>query len=305
MAADSPYRTLGNIESAIFQDAKETTSTDMVSLVRRYINEGHEHITNRKKRDWLDTQYTYQVNAAVEDTCTVTNGSVTVTFEDTSTTFPTGVELQFNNQGYEEIYNVVSATLNVVTLDKPYLGDTSTAATGVVYQPHLILDSEIRDIYQVYHNHTDQPLTAIGPQEMRRIQEGSGVQRDFASYYSVFGQDSSGSRRLVLYPYPDEDYTLYLDVNIFIPMLSDTDDEPVLPMQFRQALYWYGLYRLWLYHRNMDQAAVALTNYNGFLKRIDGEIRSEVEFPQIVVSYPRRQPLRTLVPGFDKRLRDD
>lgn len=303
MAANSSYKTLGNIALAIVKDVKETTAATFVSQVYRWINEGYEQVNLRKKRDWLDVQYTYQVNAAVEADCTVTENSTTVTFE-VGTVFPTGVELQFNNSGYAEVYEVASATLNVVTLSKPYLGETSTAASGVVYQPHILLDSEIRHVYQAYHQHIDQPLVDVGPQQMRSIQESGKVQLDFARYMSIFGQES-GSRRLMLYPYPDEAYTLYLDTNIFPAVLTASTDEPEMPMQYRQCLYWYGLHKAWMYHRNYDQAQAALTNFNSMLTRLDGEMRAEIEFPQITVSYPRSKRLRRMKPAFDTRLRDN
>lgn len=302
MAADSPYQTFGEIRSAILADSKETTSSTFVALVDRWINEGHEQVTLRKKRDWLDEQFTVQVNADVSATCTVTNGSTTVTFA-SAQSFPSGVELQFNTSSYEEIYDVSSATsTTIVTLAKPFLGTTSTAATGVVFQPHVILDDSIRHVYQVYHQHSVQPLTYIGPQQMRQVQASGKVQRDFANYWTIFGQ-SNGARRLVIYPYPDEDYTLYIDANVFVPVLSASADEPVIPMQYRQILYWYGMYKVWLYHRNADQAAIALQNFNSFLARIDGEMRAEIDKPQLRVSYFKRSNRRFAKP-FDPRIRD-
>lgn len=301
--ASSPYQTLGDIREAVIKDAKESTGSTFVALVNRWINEGLEQVVFRKKRDWLDTRYTYQVNAAVEEDCSVVENSVTVTFE-TGTTFFTGVERQFHSKAYNEVYDVASSTLNVVTLSKPYLGDSSTSATGVVFQPHILLSDDIRQVYQVYHQHDAQPLVELGPQQMRDLQASSGVQLGFAKYYSIFGE-SSGQRRLVLYPYPEEAYTLYIDVNTFATELTSADDEPQLPIQYRQILYWYGLYKLWLYHRNSEQAANALNNFNSMLARIDGEMRAEIEFPQISNSYVRSRRRTRFKAPFDKRLRED
>jgi hypothetical protein len=303
MPPSSPYQTLGDIRLAIIKDTKETTSSTFVSLVDRWINEGYEQVAFRKKRDWLDEQFTVQVKAKTEATATVTNNSSTVTFA-TGTTFPTGVELQFQATGFAEVYDVSSATLNVVTLAKPYLGDSSTAATGTVFQPHIILDADIRHVYQVYHQHNDQPLVDVGPQQMRQLQETSGVQYGKAKYFTIFGQ-SSGQRRLVIYPYPDEAYTIYIDANVYVPELTSSTDEPLMPIQYRQALYWYGLHKAWMYERNYAQAESALANFNSMLTRMDGEMRAEIEFPQISVSYPRSKSFRRFKPRFDPRLRDD
>lgn len=303
--ASSPYETLSNIRLAVIKDAKESTSTSMVSLVDRWINEGHEQVTLRKKRDWLDEQFTVQVSAAVSASCSVTNGSTTVTFTG-GTTFPSSVELGFYVQGFQEIYNVSSATLNVVTLSNAFLGTTNTAATGVVFQKSILIDDDIRTVYQLYHGFEDSTVTDVGPQQMRSIQESGGPQLGYARYFTLFGQNNStGARRVLLYPYPDEAYTIYIDANTFVPVLTAATDEPVIPMQYRQILYWYGLYKLWLYHRNETQAANAFNSFKEMLRQIDGEMRSEIEFPQITVAYPKARTFRSFRRPFNPLMRDD
>lgn len=299
---DSPYKTLSNIRLAIIRDIKETTASNFVTQVDRWINEGHELVTLGKKRDWLDEQFTVQVSSAVQAVCHVTNGSTTVTFVN-GTTFPSGVELQFWSNGFQEVYNVASATLNVVTLDKPFLGDSNTATTGIVAQSSIILDASIRHIYQAYHQFDNAPMTDIGPQQMRLLQEGQGYQLGYGRFFTIFGQ-SEGARRFVPYPYPEKAYTLYLDCNTFVPVLSADSDEPVIPIQYRQILYWYGMYKAYMYHRNDGQAASAYTNYIQILNRINAEMRPELDFPQIQVYYPRGRSLKTFSPRFDPRIRD-
>lgn len=301
----SPYSTFSQIRLAIINDAKESTNSAMVALVNRWINEGHEQVTFRKKRDWLDQQFTVQLSSCVQKTCTVTLNSTTVTFP-VGTTFVSGIDLQFQNQGFQEIYNVVSATLNVLTLDKPYLGPTSTSAAGVVFQPSFLLDPSIRAVYQTYHNYNSQDLMDVGPQELRQIQTGNGAQFDYAQVSSIFGQNNAtGARRMFIYPYPDVAYTLYIDANTYCPQLVNDSDQPVLPIQYRQVLYWFGLHKLWLYHRNNDQAANAKSNFDTMLAKMDAEMRAEIEFPQITVKYPKTRTLRIYAPPFDTGYRNN
>jgi hypothetical protein len=294
----SPYQTFSDIYNAVIKDAKESTSTQIVTLVKRWINEGNEQIAMSKKRDWLDTQFAVQLTAAVQADCTVTENSTTVTFTP-GTTFTAGIDLQFYNQGFPEVYNVTSATLNVVKLDKAYLGTTATAVTGVVFQPSVVLDPTIRTIYQAYHQYNSAPLTQVGPQQFRQLQEAYTPQLDYATYGTIFGQDSSGSRRLFFYPYPLNAYTLYLDSNVFPTQLVSSTDQPQIPIQYRQILYWYALYKLYLYHRNSEFASAALGSYKSMLAQIDAETRAELDFPQIAVKYPRGKNLRTYSPPFN------
>jgi hypothetical protein len=303
MAPTSPYKTLSNIRLAVIRDAKETTASTMVSLVDRWINEGYEMVGNRKKRKWLDQQFTVQVSAAVDATCRVTNASTAVTFT-AGTTFPTGVELQFWNRGFEEIYDVASTTSASLTLAKAYLGTTNTAASGVVFQKSILVDTSIRDIFQIYHQYDTKPLTNIGPQQMRMVQERSGVQLNTASYYSIFGSSSS-ALRVLLYPYPLDAYTLYLDTNLLPAQMTADTDEPLIPIKFRQMLYWYGSYKLWLYHRNDSNAATALTNFNSLLAQMDGELSPTIDYPQIQVSYIKARTLQQVAPPFDPSWRSN
>lgn len=299
----TPYQTLGQIRVAVVNDAKEQTSANLVTQINRWINEGYEQVVLRKKREWLDTQFVVQLNSAVQGVASVTQNSQLMTFE-AGTTFPSGVELIAYNNGFNEVYNVQSATLNVVTLSNDYLGSDNTAANCVVVQPQLILNSNIRHIYQVYHQWSSQPLTEIGPQQMRELQESGGPQLDYAQYCTIFGQDSTGARRLVIYPYPNSAYTLYIDANTYITPLTADGDEPIMPMQHRQILYHFAMYKLFSFHRNDPKAAEHLGNFNTMLTKIDGESRAEIEFPQLQVRY-RRARRRNFFPGFDTRLRED
>lgn len=303
--SNSPYKTLGNIRSAVINDAKEASSTGLITQVNRWINEGYEQVILRKKRDWLDKQFTVQMSSSAQAVATVTKHSSTVTFA-SGTVFPTqnSRDLGFYSTGYSEIYNVSTATSPVVTLSNSYLGGSNTAANGVLFQNAIYLDDSIRSIYQVYTQWTKQPLIEVGPQQFREIQETLGPNLDYPQYCTIFGQNNTtGSRRMLIYPYPNQAYTLYIDANTFITPLAADNDEPIIPMQHRQLLYHFGLYKLFSYHRNDQKASEYLNNFNTMLTKVDGEMRAELDFPQIRVSYPRGKRT-TFFPTFDKRLRD-
>lgn len=306
--ANSPYQTLGQIRAAVINDAKEASSTALITQVNRWVNEGYEQVILRKKREWLDTKFTYQFAAAAQADATVNSGSQAVTFV-TGTIFPPTngtFEQVLYTQGYNEVYDVLDYPGGyVVNTIKPYLGPSNTATSTVVAQASILLDSSVRHVYQAYHNWSPQPLTYVGPQQFRQITEQYGPQTGYAQYFTIFGQNNSqAARRMLFYPYPQTAYTLNLDVNVYITPLSADADEPVMPMQHRQILYHFGIYKLWSYHRNDVKAGEALTNFNTMLAKIDGEARPEIDFPQLQVSYPRGRR-RTFFPTFDNRLRDN
>ena len=303
--ASSPYKTLGNIRSAVVSDAKEQSSTNLITQLNRWINEGYEQVNLRKKREWLDTQFYTQLPAPTEATATVTNGTPTVTFT-AGTTFPSSTyERILYNTGYSEIYDVNSTTGLVATLLQNYLGTTNTSANCVVAVKSIILDSSIKEVYRVYHQHSKEPLIIVGPEQFRDIVENYGQNLEKARYATIFGQNNtSASKRLMIYPYPDEAYTLYYDAKVNIVPLSADADEPVLLMQERQLLYHYGMYKLYSYHRNDAKASECLNSFNIMLMKIDGEAKAQLDFPQIVVAYKRGRR-RSFLPGFNSGMRED
>ena len=302
----SPYQTLGNIRSAVINDAKEASSTNLIMQVNRWVNEGYEQVVLRKKRDWLDTSFTVQVYSCTQAVCTVTNSSQTVVFDTASlSVYPSSLEMQFHTTGFNEIYNGSTWSSSTLTLANDYLGETNTAASGVFFQPGFMLDSSIRTIYQIYHQWNPSPLIEVGPQEMRAIQERFGPQTDYAQYCTIFGQNSTGQRRVILYPYPNTAYTLYIDANTYVTPLSADADEPVIPMQHRQILYHFALYKLFSYHRNDAKAGEYLTNFNSMLAKLDGESKANQDFPQLQVRYPRGARRNFTLNGFDTRYREE
>lgn len=307
MAATSVYATFQNIYEAVIRDAKEsTTVSNVVDLVKRYIQEGYEVVNFRKKRTWLDKRFTITLKGKVDDTFSVTEGSSVVVHTGTETLLASSYELGFKIQGFEENYEISSITGTIVVLTAPYQGDTSTSSTGTIYQRSVILDPIVSEVYQVWHDYYRDVLNNIGPQRMRKTMLEFPEQYDKGSDWAIFGQDNSvEARRLVIWPFPDEDYTLYLDTNVFVPALSLTTDEPLIPVQYRQCLYWYALAQLFgKYHRNTEREVAALANFNVWLQKMDGLDEVSQDLPRMIIDY--RRPARFVrARAFDRRLRED
>lgn len=304
--ATSVYETFADIYESVIRDAKESTAVSaVVDLVKRWVNEGYEVVNHRKKRPYLDKRFTIDLQGDVSSTFTLTNGSATAVHTGTATLLSSSYELGFKVSGFEENYEVSTISGTVVTLATTYKGDTNTAATAVIYQRSVILDSSISEVYQVWHDYFRAPLTNVGPQRMRETILRYPETYDKATCFAIFGQDTSTEgRRLIVWPYPDEDYTIYLDTNIFVSELSLATDEPLIPVQYRQVLYWYGLAKLFAYHRNYDQEQLAMVNFNTWLGRIDGTEEVSQDYPRMLVDY--RKPKRWVRGrAFDPRYREE
>lgn len=288
--ADSPYRYFSNLYTSILQDFKEQTTTSMVTLAKRWINEAQEQVIVRKKRDYLNKTYHYKINGQVDSTFTVTNGSTTVTKTGTATLPITATTsyFSFKAQGFDEVYEVSSFTSSTLTLASAYTGDTSTAASGVFFQTGLQIDTDIRSVHKVYHERDGQVLVmSKGVEDFKDLAQRDPAFTGFASYWTLFGYANQtvttvdDRRKMLLYPYAEEDYTLHVDANIFIPRLSSDTDEPVIPLQYRQILYWYGIMKLGQYHQDADMIKFGTSNYNSWLDRLDGEFMPARDLPRI------------------------
>lgn len=303
----SNYQNLGQIISAVISDGKQSSSANLVIQITRWINEGYEMVALRKKWDWLDTQFAITLPSSTQTVCTVTQGSNLVQFTSSSSL---GMKPSFNyvfySTGYNEIYNVLSTNTSTfqVTLVKPYTGTTNTSTLGILATKNVSLDSSIKRIYQVYHQWQSSPVTEIGPQQMRAVQGSIGPDVDYAQFATIFGQDSSGNQVLEYYPYPDTEYTLYVDANVFITPLVNNTDQPLIPMQSRQILYHYAMYKLFSFHRNDPKAQEYNSSFNSVLTKLEGEQKSTMDYPQLQVSYPRGRKTLMFANLFDKRLRE-
>lgn len=303
----SVYETFQDIYEAVMRDAKESTNvTAVVDLVKRWVNEGYEVVNFRKKRDYLNQRFTIDLQGKVSSDFSVTESSASVVHTGTATLLSSTYELGFKVSGFEENYDVSTVSGTLVTLATTYKGDSNTAATGVLYQRSIILDDDISEVYQVWHDYYRQPLENVGPQKMREIMLEKPETYDKATHFAIFGQDSStNSRRLVIWPFPDAAYTLYVDANVYVSELSSASDEPLIPPQFRQILYWYALAKLFgTYHRNDQREAMAMANFNTWLAKLDGVDPVSQDYARMVISYRRPRRYSRGRP-FDPRYRED
>lgn len=285
----SPYKTFGNIYSSVLTDFKENTGTQMVSLVQRWINEAQENIILRKKRDYLNKTFHYTLEAKVEGACSVINNSVSVTYSGTSALpVSSAQEHKFKVQSVEGVYDVASFNSTTITLASAYTGSTSTSATGLFFQSSQLLDEDVEQIYKVYHDRLGIPFCELrGYEDWRDISQMDPSRTDYARFASVSGYSNQSvsvttdKKKLVLYPFPSTAYTIHVDAKIFVPTMSAVDDEPIIPMQMRQALYWYAAAKLALFHQDAEAYQAFLTNYNTWIGKLDGGVLAISETPQI------------------------
>lgn len=287
----SPYQTLGDIRNAVLRDFKESTATQIVSLVDRWINQGQEEVIFRHKRDFLNQTYTFDMQGSVDiGDAVVTSGGVSITYTSTNTlpTINTLREYSVQVASNEEIYKVSSYTSTSITLANTFKGDSSTSASLVFFQSAFFIDENIRSVHKVYHDYNSSPMMDKGPGDLNDIMRPDPARCDYALFWSLFNHNSSHNlRRLVVYPFPSNDYTLKMDANIFIPELVDTDDEPIIPLQHRQLLYHYAKRSLAMYHGDQMATQIADADFQRWLAGFDAEFFPARDLPRIWVDNSR------------------
>lgn len=301
----STYQTVADILSAVFKDAKESSTTlNLSSMGLRWVNEAIEQVMLRKKRPWIDENYQFQTTSKYTPTSlTVTSGGLAVTAVG-GTPPSDSLDLYLKVNGFNEVYKVSDITGYSITLEKPYLGTSSTAATGYIFQGSFVLDAEIETVHQVSHAFNAEPLQALGPLDFFTLQARDPGNTDYPTHWCLFDDTNDGTRRIFMYPAPHTAITLNLQVKKYVPELTSLTDEPRFPIRYRQILYWYALYKLYSFHRNDSKAGEALTNFNSWMMRIDNDFQASQDTPELRVNYAR--PRRRILYGktFDTRYRD-
>lgn len=289
MAGDSPYKTFEDLYTSVLTDFKDSTNATMVTNAKRWINEAQEQVVRSAKRDFLNKTYHVVVEAAVSTACTVTNGSVTVTKTGTAALPVTSTqEHKFFVTGFPEVYDVVSFSATTITLASAFQGTSATGVTGNFFQSSVLIDADIRNVHKVYHERNGlNDLRNKGAEDLRNIIQSDPTKLDYAVYWSLYGYDNvsvtsvSEKRRLLVYPYPSTAYTIHLDCNIYVPLLSNDSDEPIIPVQYRQMLYWYAIFKFGQFHQDADVIQLGLANYNSWLDKFNAEMFPQTEMPRL------------------------
>jgi hypothetical protein len=306
VANTSPYQTFQNLYEAVIKDAKDNTAISaVVDLVKRYLNEGYEIVNVRAKREYLDKTFAVSLEEKSDLTVSVTEGSSIIVNVGTAVLPTTTLERGITIQGLAEIYQVDSISSNNIYISTTFKGETSTSSGAVLFQRSILLDESIKEVKQVYHNYYDGPLRNLGPQRWNVSALASPQLFTYASEFAIFGRDATNTdeRRMLIYPYPDKAYTLYIDAQIHYTQLVNPSDEPLIPIECRQVLYFYALAKYWQYQRNDTKTAENMSMFKTWLDLLNGLNETSQDYSQLIVDYerPRR---RWSYRAFDPRMRD-
>lgn len=295
--ASGVYKTLADIRNSVLSDFKESTNAIIVTQVTRWANEAVENWAIGKKRDFFNKTFDVVMEPQLNTTWNVSSGSTFVTLNGTGTIPVNSLnEHQFHAQGCQEVYNVSAISSTTLTLASPFLGSSNSVASGVFWQSSIFIDPSIRSIHKVYHEFFSFPIDNIGAQDLRDQIQKDPYRTDYAQKWTAFGLDlaaGADQRRLIIYPFPKLSYTLHFDANIYIVPMSAGADEPMVPLQYRQMIYWYCMGKMAKYHGDDTAASTYIGTYSAIKSQLDSELMPEREYPQIKNSQMQRWIGRT------------
>lgn len=265
-----------DIYTAIIELLKiQSTDTSTINRIKRDINIALDDVISRHNWWWNRSLTTLQLSSRITTgTISVTSGSTSVTFS--SAPAPSVANYKIKFTGSPEVYTISShiASAASASLNIAFIGATTAAKNYTLWKDYVQLPTDCKETFIVQHQHFDQPMEAVGLMDFRRIVAQEPDRVGVPLYYCTDDYDSSGKRKLRYWP---AIYTANVNMDVdyimnFIPL--DTDgDEPIMPLNDRTVLFYFGCAHAWRRERNTEEA----NNYFQLGEKKLAEMASKLE----------------------------
>lgn len=245
-----------DIYTAILELLKiQASDTTTLNRIKRNVNIVYEDVISRHNWWWNRSLTTLQTPAKITaGTVAMTNGATTVTFSSAPAASVANYKIKF--AASPEVYTISAHTAgaSTATLAVAFIGTTDTAASYTVWKDFIQLPTDCKETTVVQHQLDSQPMISVGLSDFRRIVAVDPAREGFPVYYTTDDFDSEGKRRLRYYPavYSNK---VNLDVDYmmnFTPLDLD-GDVPIMPLNDRTVLFYYGAAFAWGRERNPEE----------------------------------------------------
>lgn len=184
--------------------------------------------------------------------------------------------------GLSEIYTVSAVGGDTaITLETLYPGDALTDTTYTYFEDEYALASDFLKMADARLFSTDLKIPLVGPMEFRRTfprNDISGKPRVATLIQLAFSGSTTPRPRVVLHPYPDDEYSIpysYITSNLAVSsagaeqtaMTADAD-EPIVPLRYRHALVAHALYNWYMHRKDDTRSQEAKEEYTEIMGRI-------------------------------------
>ncbi len=283
-----------------------TSDSTSLTRVKLWINERYRDIAIQRQWRWLYKEDNILIKAP-ETTGTATFTKDSATVSGTGTTFTNGsTAYVIKADGSPEIYTISAiGGATSITLNDAFQDTTITGGTFKLYQDTYVLPTDVEDLVQVWHEHYQAPMAPVGLDNMRKAQLRFPDAEGKAVAFTLVEDNSSGTRRMQIYPRPDEQYLMHIKYIQRITRLSNDTDEPLIPKVYRSVLVYGACADLARYHNDQDVAAYYESKYADTVVRManDTEITDSYPILKVPDKYRRinlRSQIGSLGTYFDK-----
>ncbi len=312
-----------DIIDAIREDLKvQPGDTTSINKIKRVINQVYlQEVIPFARWKWLEGTTTIIHKARYNaGTVSVQPNNATVTL---SVAPPASqgsfVGKLFAVDGFNEIYVVAEhvAESTTIVLATEYQGNAATEAGFKIWTNEAILPTDCRETVNVYHNYSTKPMTGVGKQRYREISQINPRQEAYPVYYYTADftdpspltpeTESDRYRKLLLHPsIITTNCTLQIDYVKEVSALTDSGDEPVMPIEDRIVLVHGALARLWkTMASDNDNAILSKQDYDSKLARMAGKMEDSQDTAKVAptstyvrsMRAPRSRPGAHTAPG--------
>lgn len=277
---------------------KKVTLTAELVKVKRLINQGLRDWAIQ--RPWSVLQRRAELRVFADySTGTVTTTQGSTTWTGSSTTWNTNsafgevnVDATFKMKinGDREIYEVDTVASDTsLTMVSKYVNSAASAAGYTAWQDEYALASDFDRPVDVRQLFIDTTLIPIGLREFRRKYTGSTTGGKPRVY--TLTRISSGSQRIMFWPYPDSARILpydYITTNLAQSSsgtdqadLSADDDVALIPEKYRHMLIHYAVGQWYRDYKDDARFRDAMELYTDLVRRMAADVEPTDDLPRL------------------------
>ena len=307
MAATEQPKTFSDLYTMLQNAVRVTTAiTATENQAKRAINMAlHDmHLGFDYRFPWAERQARLQTRATYSTgTVTITQGSQTLTGTSTvwTTTDAFGIANARENgkiriSGGLTPYVVQSVGgAGTITLATKFTESDVTDQTYIYYEDEYALAADFLRPVDAQQFSDQYPIELLSRTEFRRRFPANSIPSSQIAVASIIDYAPSGNttpiRRVKFHPPPSTALTIpytyitgYLAVSsagVAAANMSSSDDEPIVPLRYRHALFYYALAGWYRDKKDDARADAAKNEYTDIMLRIVGDVEVGGVRPQI------------------------
>jgi len=291
MSVTTQFTTFADLYTGVLNAVRANTSqTAVVSQAKRAVNVALQamHLGHDYQFYWAERQaQLFTAAPYTTGTLSLAQGNTSLTgsgtgWTDVVTGFGQVVDVGWKMKfpGNETVYTITAVsnptTLTIGTL---YVGDDLTASTYTAFKDTYSVASDYLRSVDMGFFDDNRSIKFLDRQQLRRmdIRNSIASRPRYATQIELGPSGSTALRpRIVLYPTPDSIYqipysyiTNLLAVSssgtLATAMSSDTD-EPIVPLRYRHAIYYYAL-KMFYEHKDDARMQAADAAYREVMQR--------------------------------------